>query len=118
MPLSKTGPYRGRVLIYVVGFEARYWSHTDLGHQEWEKVDVREYMPRDPAFFAHIKKAPSMQDYVVQQDGFAESVEAIVQCCLLYGRCIAGTRTKITTNRSGGWGQGSAGIVGLVTHGT
>ena len=80
----------GRVVIFVVGFEARDWHQHSFGSPE-HTVDVRRWMPRDPAARQQFRKQ-SLVDYIVSQDGFVAATAAAVQCCVKHARCICGCK--------------------------
>ena len=79
----------GRVVIFVVGFEAQYWRRHKFGLPA-HTVDVRKWMPRDPAAVQHFKRM-ALLDYVLSQDGFVEATAAVVRSCLVHSRCICGS---------------------------
>ena len=106
---------RGRVLIYVVGFNQSHWTlfPADCYHRkEASIVDVREDLPHDPdpkggkggkgqkggkagkgGKGARRPREPLVTQ-VVGQDGFQAAVERVVGTCLTHGGAICGFHSK------------------------
>ena len=87
---------RGKVLIFVVGFEKQYWDAQGLGCTPANMVDVRMWMPRDPAAITAVKTM-KLVDFIVQQDGFVAATAAVVQLCKTNGISFVGA-CKIHTS--------------------
>ena len=88
--MSSSSAFRGRVVIFVVGFDEYYWQQHAFG-EEHQIVDVRKWMPRDPAASRSMRKM-KLCDFIVKQDGFVPATFAIVKRCIQHGRCISGSQ--------------------------
>ena len=67
---------------------------------EEDFVDVRRWMPRDPAAVGKMKRM-SLVDFIVQQDGFPAAVRGVVEKAISRGRCVCGcTVANCTSQRS------------------
>ena len=83
----------GRVLIYVVGFEERYWGEHGFGTKA-ETVDVRRWLPRDVGAVKSMKSL-GLVDYVLSQPNFSDAVLGVIRTCIDNGRCICGSHYKL-----------------------
>ena len=95
---------RGRILIYVVGFNQPHWVQfpADVYRAKQAAInDVRTHLPRDPDA-AKGKKGkgkskgkkgggrPLLVDDVVGMDGFLAACERVISDCLHFGFAIVG----------------------------
>ena len=82
----------------MAGFDEWYWRDCGFGGH-FETVDVRKFMPRDPGAGKALRRK-TFSDVVVGQEGFVNSVTAVVQVAMLHGRCIVGAYSHLDPTSS------------------